>query len=436
MSLCRISGKLAKTRHEQLVTNPPAPKTSYYYYSVALLLSGLAALYIAWDKIGPAADISPVNMAIVFALSVFTIAVGYPHPSSGHVSFDRVGQVASLLVFGPLVAAAVSAAASFTYPMHRILKGVPARDVVMACLHNTGLMIWVVLGGGLFYTFAGGPVPLDTVTFSSLFTVMGAMLVMQIINELGMSIYLLARTGSARNYISLFNNGVEFGAGFIGVLVAATYLDSQTGLFVLLLAVLTMGMFVLRRFAVMRNHLAALVMERTSELEEKTRELELKATHDKLTGLYNRRYADDYLEAEIESAVQGNKQFSVALADIDHFKLINDNHSHEIGDMVLVKVSELLSEHCRSTDTIARYGGEEFLLCFPRSTSGDAQAVCEKLRDIVEKYDWTEMGPNIAVTLSFGIAQIDVNSKRKTILREADERLYAAKNLGRNRVVA
>lgn len=418
------------------MTKTPALRKTYYLYSVGLLLSGLAVLVVAWQEIGPATNISPLLAAMVFGFCLFTIAVGYPHPSSGHVSFDRVGQVATLLVFGPVIAAVIAAIASFVYPIHRIAKGVSPRDVLLASLHNTGLMIWVVLGGGLFYTFAGGAVPLESVNFSSLFKVMGAMLVMQIINEVGMSIYLLARSGSARDYVSLFNNGVEVAAGFIGVLVAAIYLKSETGVFVLLLAVLTLGMFVLRRFAVMRNRLAALVTERTAELEEKTRELELKATHDKLTGLYNRRYADDYLEAEIEGSVAGNKQFTIALADIDHFKEINDHHSHEVGDMVLVKVADLLSEHVRSTDTLARYGGEEFLLCFPRSTTSDALGVCEKLRDIIEKHDWSDIGSNISVTLSFGVAQIDVNSKRKSILREADERLYAAKNLGRNRVVA
>jgi len=418
------------------VTKPQAPKKSYPYYSLALLVSGLGVLFVAWRSIGPAIDISPTTLLVVFGLCLFTIAVGYPHPSSGHVSFDRVGQVATLLVFGPIIAAAVSAAASFTYPIYRIAKGVAVKDVLLASLHNTGLMIWVVLGGGLFYTFAGGPVPLGTLTLSSLIKVIGAMLVMQVINEVGMSVYLLARNGNYRNYISLFNNGVEFTAGFIGVLVAATYLVSQKGLFILLMGVLTLGMFVLRRFAVMRNRLEVLVTERTAELEEKTRELELKATHDMLTGLYNRRYADGYLEAEIKSSIEGHKQFTVALADIDHFKQINDHHSHETGDKVLVKVAELLSEHCRSTDTIARYGGEEFLLCFPRSTTGDAHAVCEKLRSIIESYNWNDIASNVTVTLSFGVAQIDVNSKRKTILREADERLYAAKNLGRNRVVA
>ncbi|MEM7082172.1 MAG: GGDEF domain-containing protein [Pseudomonadota bacterium] len=417
------------------MTTSPFRKT-YPYYSLALFVSGLGALYLAWVNLPPAIEISPLTLLVVFVLCVFSIAVGYPHPSSGHVSFDRVGQVASLLVFGPFVAASVSAAASFVYPIHRVAKGISAVDVILACLHNCGLMIWVVLSGGVFYTFASGAVPLDTITWASLLKVIGAMLVMQIVNEFGMSIYMLARTGTARNYISLFNNGVEFTAGFIGVLVAVTYQVGQPGLFALTLAVLTVGMFMLRRFAVMRNRLTVLVAERTRALEEKTRELELKATHDKLTGLYNRRYADDYLEAEIEASVKGHKQFTVALADVDHFKRINDSYSHEIGDRVLQKVAELMSDNVRSTDTIARYGGEEFLLCFPRSSTNDAHAVCEKLRELIEAYDWTEIAPGIDLTLSFGIAQIDVNSKRKSILREADERLYAAKNLGRNRVVA
>jgi diguanylate cyclase (GGDEF)-like protein len=418
------------------VTKPSAFRKTYPYYSLALLLSALVALFVTWRVIGSTTDPSSLTVFILFGLSLFTIAIGYPHPNFGHVSFDRVGQVACILVFGPFVAAAVSAAASFAYPIHRLLRGVPWDEVVVACVHNCGLMMWVVLGGGLFYYYVGGAIPLETITFGSLFKVIGAMLVMQIINEVGMSVYMLARSGSARNYISLFNNGVEFAAGFIGILVAVSYADTQPGLFILLLAVLTMGMFILRRFAVMRNRLAVLVTERTAELEEKTRELEMKATHDKLTGLYNRRYADDYLQEEIKASAAGHKQFTVALADIDHFKQINDTHSHEIGDMVLIKVAELLSEHVRSTDTIARYGGEEFLLCFPRSSVSDAHTVCEKLRSVIEQHAWSDIGHNISVTMSFGLAQADVNSRRKSILREADERLYAAKNLGRNRVLS
>ncbi len=418
------------------MTKPLPYRKSYPYYSLALLLIASVALFVTWRMIGSTTDPSPLTVFLIFGFSLFTIAIGYPHPNSGHVSFDRVGQIACILVFGPFVAAAVSGAASFAYPIHRLLKGVPWNDVLIACLHNCGLMILVVLGGGLFYHYVGGAIPLETITFGSLFKVIGTMLVMQIINEAGMSIYMLARSGTARDYISLFNNGVEFAAGFIGILVAVSYQATQPGLFVLLLAVLTMGMLILRRFAVMRNHLETLVAERTAELEEKTKELELKATHDKLTGLYNRRYADDYLQEQIKAATEGHKQFTVALADIDHFKQVNDSHSHEIGDRVLMKVSELLSDHVRSTDTIARYGGEEFLLCFPRSSISDAHAVCEKLRAVIEDYPWSDIGPNIDITMSFGLAQADVNSRRKSILREADEQLYAAKNLGRNRVLS
>ncbi len=150
------------------MTKPQALKKSYPYYSLALLVSGLAVLFVAWRSIGPVVDVSPMTLLVVFALCLFSIAVGYPHPSSGHVSFDRVGQVATLLVFGPIVAASISAVASFVYPIHRIAHGVAVKDVLLASLHNTGLMIWVVLGGGLFYTFAGGPVPLGTLTFASL----------------------------------------------------------------------------------------------------------------------------------------------------------------------------------------------------------------------------------------------------------------------------
>lgn len=401
-----------------------------------IFVLGFVALFWAWNAFGVEVSTTPATSLFVLLLCIFTIAVGYQHPNFGHVSFDRVGQVALILVFGPVTAAAVSGLASLIYPLHRLALGVAWRDVLLACFYNCGLMIFVVLGGGLFYTFASGVIPLEQISFASLFKVIGLMLVMQIINELGMSLYVFTRKGNLRNYVSLFNNGVEFAAGFIGLLVAVCYTDLHTGAFILLLAVLTMGMFLLRRYAVMRNRLSVLVGERTAELEEKSRELERKATHDKLTGLYNRRFADDYLEREIESAIRYSENFSIAIADIDHFKTVNDTYSHETGDMVLQQVSNILQEQIRSTDTLARYGGEEFLLGFPRSTSTEAYGVCEKLRAAVEAHDWTSINPGVHVTLSFGVAQIDVNSRRKTILREADERLYAAKNLGRNRVVA
>jgi hypothetical protein len=91
------------------------------------------------------------------AYGIFTITVGYPHPGFGHVSFDRVAQVASILVLGPLDAAWINGLASLIYPWHRLFNNVPFRTVVVASLHNAGMMTLVVLGCGLLYTYLGGP---------------------------------------------------------------------------------------------------------------------------------------------------------------------------------------------------------------------------------------------------------------------------------------
>lgn len=406
-----------------------------FYYSAVLFLASLVAVFYAWQSVGIAPPLSVPISLFFLVLSFYTITVGYPHPNFGHVSFDRVGQVASVLVLGPLMGAIIAGASSLLYPIHRLWRGVPAQDVLIACLHNAGLMTFTVLGGGLFYQWTGGSVPLEALDFVLLVKLIGVLLVMQIINEVGMVLYLCTRSGEPLKVFSRFSTAVEISSGFIGVLVALVFSRFEVGIFVLLLVILSLGMLVLRRFALMRNRLELLVEERTAELKLKTEELERKATHDKLTGLYNRRYADDYLEREIEAAIRYQEHFTVALADIDHFKQVNDEHSHEAGDQVLKRVAKLLTSSCRASDTIARYGGEEFLLCFPRTNANDAHAICEKLREAMEGCDWSDLAPGIDITLSFGIAQIDVNSRRKSILREADKHLYAAKNLGRNRVV-
>ena len=189
----------------------------------------------------------------------------------------------------------------------------------------------------------------------------------------------------------------------------------------------------------MRHKLEALVEERTTELQEKSIELERQATHDKLTSLFNRRYADDYLERQIESARRYDRDFTIALADIDHFKQINDRFSHAVGDEVLRRVAEILANRCRKTDVVARYGGEEFLLCFPDTNSDFAEQICGDIRTAVENADWSEVceeiGTQLYITISFGIAQAGNDMRRTAILSAADTRLYQAKKKGRNLVV-
>ena len=142
------------------------------------------------------------------------------------------------------------------------------------------------------------------------------------------------------------------------------------------------------------------------------------------------------MQREIENARRYDRPFTVALADLDHFKRVNDSHSHALGDTVLSRVAEILTNRCRKTDVVARYGGEEFLLCFPDTTTEFAEQICSQIKTVVEKTNWNDIGLGIRLTISFGIAQAGIDSRPTTILSDADTRLYQAKHRGRNRIVS
>jgi diguanylate cyclase (GGDEF)-like protein len=194
-------------------------------------------------------------------------------------------------------------------------------------------------------------------------------------------------------------------------------------------------MLVIMKYALMRYRLEKLVEERTDELRVQSEEFERQATHDKLTGLPNRRYADDYLQQQIDLVQRNDRIGALALADVDRFKQINDGYSHAIGDQVLERVARILRAGCRKTDFVARYGGEEFLLYFPDTGADRAQQVCSQLRQAIQDADWSDIAPEVRVTISFGLAEVKDDSRRRKILDEADMRLYRAKRDGRNRVI-
>lgn len=157
---------------------------------------------------------------------------------------------------------------------------------------------------------------------------------------------------------------------------------------------------------------------------------------DELTGLFNRRYLDDRLGQEVVRAQRYQRHLSVVMADIDHFKKVNDEFSHLVGDNVLRTMGNIMRAQCRSIDIIARYGGEEFLLCFPETSRASAAGVCEKIRQQVEFYDWSKIHPGLAVTISFGVSAAPPHYDVDTLIALADEKLYEAKRSGRNRVCA
>ena len=422
-------------------TPPPATRRwtrAQVVYAVALFVS-------AWTLIGIAlarGDVLPETLrdlasaAFFFVFGLFTISMGYQHPSLGYYSFDRISQVASILVLGPIEAALINGLASFVYPWHRLRKGVPPRDVAYAALNNSGLMATIVLAAGSAYSFIGGQVPLTSLTPATIGALLVLVLGMQVLNDAGMlALYALGRR-SLSGFFHAFSYALELGAGATAVLVAIVFNTMGLAVFLLMLIVLSIGMLALRQFADMRHKLELIVAERTQKLEEKSRELEFQATRDNLTGLFNRRYADEYLAREMDNCRRERRPLTVAFADIDLFKRVNDSHSHAMGDAVLRHVAGVLRDRCRANDVLARYGGEEFLLCFPNTDLREARLVCEDLRTAIERCNWAQLGLVGGVTISFGIADYRSDTSAERLLNRADVRLYEAKHGGRNLVVA
>ncbi|HSG63596.1 MAG TPA: GGDEF domain-containing protein [Gammaproteobacteria bacterium] len=406
-------------------------------YATVLFVTAAAALtLVTLATPQPLASVSSDAMLFFLLYGLFTISIGYHHPNLGYYSFDRVSQVASILVLGPIPAAWINGLASLLFPWHRLRTGTPIRDVCLASLHNSGLMALIVLSCGMLYTRLGGTVPLAAIDGGAIMLLLVLVLSMQALNDLGMFVMLKAGRRNTAGFFQSFAVALELSAGATAVLVAVVYNTMDVQLLVLLLGVLSLGMIALRQFGSMRLGLEQIIEERTESLRLKTLELEQLATQDILTGLFNRRYADAYLNQQLAQSDREHKQLSVALGDIDRFKQINDQHSHGVGDEVLRMVADTLRSRCRKTDMIARYGGEEFLICFPDTSLGQAQRLCNELRIAIEQQAWSRLGLKAGVTMSFGIAESRPTISASELVDDADNRLYAAKNTGRNRVVA
>jgi diguanylate cyclase (GGDEF)-like protein len=158
------------------------------------------------------------------------------------------------------------------------------------------------------------------------------------------------------------------------------------------------------------------------------------ATHDPLTGLHNRRYCDETLDILTEQARPG--RLSAAILDLDHFKRVNDTCSHQAGDLVLQTLATILLEVCPPPAVVIRLGGEEFVLILPDSDPDAALAQCERARLAVQEHDWSPITGQLPVTVSVGISTAQQSTTSAKLLADADRNLYAAKRMGRNRVVA
>ena len=155
---------------------------------------------------------------------------------------------------------------------------------------------------------------------------------------------------------------------------------------------------------------------------------QLQATTDGLTGLRNRRT----LETEIRGLLNDGMQMTLVMADLDHFKLLNDTYGHEAGDRALRKFSQVLSASVRDADIVGRYGGEEFVIAFPGSPISASVEVLDRLRDQLALAG--EESDNPTFTASFGVVDSGIGGSLEELLRVADAALYRAKDEGRNRV--
>ncbi len=160
------------------------------------------------------------------------------------------------------------------------------------------------------------------------------------------------------------------------------------------------------------------------------------ASMDALTGAFNKRYFDESFGKEVARSHQTQTPLSIVLFDIDHFKKINDTYGHPAGDAVLKNIATAIAAQLRDGDALFRVGGEEFALVFSGTPKDLAVQAAEATRGLIETLATDVAEARIVATLSLGVAQLRVDEEPAALYQRVDERLYAAKRGGRNRVVA
>ena len=167
------------------------------------------------------------------------------------------------------------------------------------------------------------------------------------------------------------------------------------------------------------------------ELEKKNKELEHLAHTDPLTGINNRIGIDNSLKQELLRSRRYGLDTSLIMIDIDKFKAVNDSYGHQVGDLVLKEVAQVLQRNIRQVDLLGRWGGEEFLVVLPETALSGAMTLAEKLRLAVESFNFTESGNH---TVSIGVSTYRGGDSQDTLIYRADSALYFAKEKGRNRI--
>ena len=221
------------------------------------------------------------------------------------------------------------------------------------------------------------------------------------------------------------------GLAMIGLAVMEPQVDGRMEFMKFVLAAST-----LPALSAVGSHVAKLrtrLVEQKHELQHALSMLHEIATRDELTGLHNRRHMLQLLEQQVSRQQRSGEGFCLALIDLDHFKLINDQHGHHMGDLVLKTFADVIKTELRQTDVLGRWGGEEFLLMLTAPDPGleGAQASLARFQVALQQ---ATMAKNIRITFSAGLTEHQLDEPLHETLERADRGLYAAKASGRNRI--
>ncbi len=224
-----------------------------------------------------------------------------------------------------------------------------------------------------------------------------------------------------------------------GTIILVAYLQGEAGLDMKLELVQLLALVIVTPwFALMGGSITLLrtrLRTRNEELSKALDKIRMLATHDELTGAYNRRFIMEVLEREVASVGRGNATFCVCLIDLDFFKKINDTFGHAAGDHALACFAEVAQKVMRSQDYFARYGGEEFMLVLVNTQAQAALACAERIRSDVAALPIHYQHQQFSMTISTGVAEYAATEDVKQTIERADRALYRAKNHGRNRTM-
>ena len=276
-------------------------------------------------------------------------------------------------------------------------------------------MVWTITSGAVAYVLAGDArgLVLSVLAMILFFGTFG----LTVAEVIGIGVYALLAFASAIGVSSRFNAN------------ASGYLDIAYALMVLILlsGCIALNLRIQRIRAKLQQQREAL-----AQALEVNREL---ATRDELTGLLNRRAMLDLMALEHRRSLRSGRPLLLAQLDIDHFKPINDQHGHATGDRALQAFASTVRASVRDTDVLARWGGEEFVLMLTDTSADQARGLLERIRQAVQALEIAHSAGSLQLTVSIGLAQHLPGDTVEHTLERADQALYRAKALGRNRVV-